>query len=213
MSNKGKKLMLTLLAIVLLCVDQLIKIIVKLNMTISESIPMFGNSSWAQILFIENNGMAFGMQWGGIAGKLLLTIFRIILVAVIIWYIGRLMKKYNAPWGALIGVTLILVGAIGNIFDSVFYGLIFSESTHTQVAHLVSWGQGYAPILRGKVVDMFYFPIIRTTLPSWFPIWGGKYFEFFSPIFNFADACISCSVVYLLLFQRKFFATIHKKQR
>lgn len=205
--------MLTLLAIVLLCVDQLIKIIVKLNMTISESIPMFGNSSWAQILFIENNGMAFGMQWGGIAGKLLLTIFRIILVAVIIWYIGRLMKKYNAPWGALIGVTLILVGAIGNIFDSVFYGLIFSESTHTQVAHLVSWGQGYAPILRGKVVDMFYFPIIRTTLPSWFPIWGGKYFEFFSPIFNFADACISCSVVYLLLFQRKFFATIHKKQR
>lgn len=213
MSIRGKKWTIALLTTGLLVIDQLIKIAVKLNMTIGESIPMFGNSSWAQILFIENNGMAFGMQLGGLGGKLLLSIFRIVLVGVIIWYINRLITKHNAPWGVLIGITLILVGAVGNIFDSVFYGLVFSESTATQAATIVPFGTGYAGVLCGKVVDMFYFPLIKTTLPSWFPIWSGRYFEFFAPVFNFADACISCSVIYLLLFQRKFFARIHKSEK
>ena len=213
MSNRGKKWTIALFAVLLLIIDQVIKIVVKLNMTIGESIPMFGDSSWAQILFIENNGMAFGMQFGGLGGKLLLSIFRIILCAVIIWYINKLIVKYKAGWGPIIGVTMILVGAIGNIFDSVFYGLIFSESTTSQVSSIVPFGTGYASVLCGKVVDMFYFPLIKTNLPSWLPIWGGKYFEFFAPVFNFADSCITCSVVYLLLFQRKFFAKIHKQEK
>ena len=210
MSNRAKGWIIGTLSLVLLMIDQIVKIAVKLNMTIGEGFSMFGNSSWAKILFIEKNGMAFGMQFGGIAGKLALSIFRIILIALLIWYIGKLIKKYNAPWGALIGVTLILVGAIGDIVDSMFYGLIFTESTNMSVASLVPFGEGYAPFLCGKVVDMFYFPLIQTTLPDWLPIWGGRYFEFFRPIFNFADSCITCGVIYLLLFQKKFFAQIYK---
>ena len=213
MTKQGKKITLLSITLILLAIDQIIKIMVKLNMKIGESFGMFGeNSNWAQILFIENNGMAFGMQFGGIVGKLCLSIFRLVLIVAIIWFINRLITKNNARWSILISLTFVLAGAIGNIIDSAFYGLIFSESTLFTVADVTPFGDGYAPFLCGKVVDMFYFPIIKTTLPSWFPFWGGEEFEFFRPIFNFADACVSCSAIYMLFFERKFFASLTKKK-
>ncbi len=200
--SKGR--LVTLFVIFLLLADQVIKLAVKLNMTIGESIPVFGN--WFQIYFIENNGMAFGMQWGGDFGKLLLSLFRIGLIGFIIYYINKLIKRPDTPAGVLVGVSLILVGAIGNVIDCMFYGIIFNESTFSTVAGLFPEGGGYAPFLFGKVVDMFYFPIITSRFPDWFPVWGGEEFVFFRPIFNFADACISVGVIYILLFHRKFFA-------
>lgn len=194
---------ISVLVILLLVIDQVIKVIVKLNMTIGESIPVFGN--WFQICFIENNGMAFGMQFGGVWGKLALTLFRVVLIGFIIFYLKRLIKRANVPAGVLVGLSLILVGAVGNVIDCIFYGQLFSASTYMQVAEFLPQGGGYAPILQGKVVDMFYFPIINTTLPEWVPFKGGDEFIFFRPIFNFADACISVSVIYMLIFQRKFF--------
>ena len=162
--------------------------------------------NWFQIYFIENNGMAFGMQFGGSFGKLLLTLFRLALAGFIIYYIGKLIKT-KAPTGVLIGISLVLIGAIGNILDCLFYGMIFNESTFTQVATLFPVGGGYAPFLFGKVVDMLYFPLINTTFPDWVPIWGGEDFVFFRPIFNMADSCITIGVIYMLLFQRKFFTS------
>ena len=162
-------------------IDQIVKILIKTHMTIGESIHIF---SWFQILFVENNGMAFGMQFGGTIGKLVLSLFRIALAGFIIYYIRK---------------------PIGNIFDSLFFGLFFSESTPTQVATLFPDGGGYAPFLFGKVVDMLYFPLIDTTLPDWVPVFGGEHFLFFRPIFNIADSCITIGVIYMLLFQRKFF--------
>jgi len=197
--SKGKKI--TILVVLILLIDQIVKIMIKTNMRIGESIHLF---SWFQILFVENNGMAFGMQFGGMFGKLLLSIFRIALAGFIIYYIKKLIDQ-KAPAGILVGVALILVGAIGNIFDSLFFGLIFSESTPMQVATLFPDGGGYAPFLFGKVVDMLYFPIIDTTLPDWVPLFGGEHFIFFRPIFNIADSCITIGVLYMLLFQRKFF--------
>lgn len=196
---------ISLLVVLLLVADQVIKFAVKLNMTIGESIPVFGN--WFQICFIENNGMAFGMQFGGEAGKILLTLFRLILIGGIIYYMNKvLLRKDDTPMGVLVGVSLVLVGAIGNVVDCLFYGCIFSASSYGMLAELFPLGGGYAPLLMGKVVDMFYFPIIDTTLPEWLPIWGGNEFIFFRPIFNFADACISVGVIYLILFKRKYFS-------
>lgn len=212
MTDKNKKWIIAGLVVLLLFIDQAIKFYVKLHMMIGESVPMFGNSQWAQILFIENNGMAFGMQLGGIAGKLFLSLFRLVLIGLIIWYINKvLIAKKKAPWGVLIGGALILMGAIGNMIDSTFYGKIFSQSSYTNVAQLVPFGNGYAPLLCGKVVDMFYFPVYHTVLPSWFPFWGGEDFEFFRPIFNFSDACISCGVLYLIIFQYRFFSAAKSK--
>lgn len=200
--SKGKKI--TIFIILILLIDQIVKIWIKTHMTIGESIPVLGQ--WFQIYFIENNGMAFGMQFGGTTGKLLLSLFRIALAGFIIYYIGKLIKS-KAPTGVLIGISLVLIGAIGNILDCLFYGLIFNESTFTQVATLFPAAGGYAPFLFGKVVDMLYFPIINTTLPNWLPIWGGEEFVFFRPIFNMADSCITIGVIYMLLFQRKFFTS------
>jgi len=199
--SKGKKIAIFVVFILLL--DQAFKIWIKTHMTIGESIPVFGN--WFYIYFIENNGMAFGMQLGGTMGKLLLSLFRIALAGFIIYYIGKLIKQH-APTGVLVGVSLILVGAVGNILDCLFYGLIFSDSTFTHIAEIFPAGGGYAPFLFGKVVDMLYFPIIDTTLPSWVPIMGGERFVFFRPIFNIADSCITIGVIYMLIFQRKFFS-------
>ena len=187
-----------------LVIDQTLKIWVKTGMVIGESFPLFGD--WARIHFIENEGMAFGMKFGGEVGKIVLSLFRIILVAFIGYYLVRLIKK-AMPMGLIIGITLIFAGAIGNIIDSLFYGLIFSDST-SQVATMFQGG--YAPFLQGRVVDMFYFPMIQTTLPSWFPIWGGEYFEFFRPVFNVADSAITVGVLYLLIFQRKYFLKKHQ---
>ena len=194
---------ISLLVILLLVIDQVIKFAVKLNMTIGESIPVFGD--WFQICFIENNGMAFGMQFGGSVGKLALSLFRVVLIGFIIVYLKKLIKKAGTPTGVLVGLSLVLVGAIGNVVDCLFYGEIFSASTYSQVAQLFPPDGGYTGFLYGKVVDMFYFPIIDTVLPEWVPFYGGEHFIFFRPIFNFADACISVSVIYMLLFQRKFF--------
>lgn len=194
---------ISLLVILLLVIDQVIKFAVKLNMTLGESIPVFGD--WFQICFIENNGMAFGMQFGGSVGKLALSLFRVVLIGFIIAYLKKLIKKAGTPTGVLVGLSLVLVGAIGNVVDCLFYGEIFSASTYSQVAQLFPPDGGYTGFLYGKVVDMFYFPIIDTILPEWVPFYGGEHFIFFRPIFNFADACISVSVIYMLLFQRKFF--------
>ena len=206
MSLKGKKWAVAFLALALIVIDQIIKFYVKLHFSLGESVDMFGNSPWAQILFIENNGMAFGMQFGGVAGKILLSTFRLILIGVLIWYINRIVNRGKAPLGVIIGFTMVLVGALGNMLDSAFYGLIFSESSYNTVASLVPFGQGYAPFMQGKVVDMFYFPILHWTWPQWMPWVGGEQFEFFRPIFNFADSCITCGVIYMILFQRKYFA-------
>lgn len=194
---------ISLFVVLLLVIDQAIKFAVKLNMTIGESIPVFGD--WFQICFIENNGMAFGMQFGGSIGKLALSLFRVVLIGFIIVYLRKLIKRAGTPTGVLVGLSLVLVGAIGNVIDCLFYGEIFSASTYTQVAQLFPSDGGYTGLLYGKVVDMFYFPIIDTVLPDWIPFYGGKPFVFFRPIFNFADSCISCGVVYMLIFQRKFF--------
>lgn len=189
-----------LIVFMLLLIDQAVKIWIKTHMTIGESIPVFGN--WFQIYFIENNGMAFGMQFGGTIGKFFLTALRLVLIGVIIYYVKKLIESGSSR-AFLTGVALILVGAIGNVIDSMFYGILFSESNFTQVAALFPEGGGYAPFMFGKVVDMLYFPIIDTTLPQWFPFKGGEQFIFFRPIFNIADSCITIGVFYLLLFKRK----------
>lgn len=184
--SKGTRI--TILVVLLLIIDQIVKILVKTNMTLGQSIPVFGK--WFQILFIENNGMAFGLQFGEGWGKLALSLCRLVLIVLIIIYMRKLLKKPDTPNGVLVGLGAILCGAIGNMIDSMFYGLIFD----------------YAPFLYGKVVDMLYFPLIDTTLPANFPIWGGRHIIFFRPIFNIADSCITCGAIYLLIFQWKFFA-------
>ena len=201
--SKGK--IISLSVILLLLVDQAIKFAVKLNMTLGESIPVLGD--WFKICFVENNGMAFGMQFGGDFGKILLTLFRIVLIGLIIYYINKvLLKKSDTPTGVLVGVSLVLVGAIGNVIDCIFYGQLFSASYYGMLAEFLPSGGGYAPLMMGKVVDMFYFPLIESTFPDWLPIWGGKDFIFFRPVFNFADSCISVGVIYMLLFQYKYFS-------
>ena len=191
--SKGTRI--TILVVLLLILDQVVKILVKTNMSLGQSIPVFGK--WFQILFIENNGMAFGLQFGEGIGKLLLSLCRLVLIALIIVYLCKLLKRPETPRGVLYGLAAILTGAIGNEIDSMFYGLIFD----------------YAPFLYGKVVDMLYFPIIDTTLPANFPIWGGRHVIFFRPIFNIADSCITCGAFYLLLFQWKFFAKTEKIEK
>ncbi|MFA5713781.1 MAG: lipoprotein signal peptidase [Bacteroidales bacterium] len=199
--SQGKKVTLLVLLVVLL--DQAAKIWIKTHMAIGQSYDILGN--WFKIYFIENNGMAFGMQFGGPTGKIVLTLLRLVLIGLIAVYLRKLIQN-KAPTGVIYGITLILIGAVGNVIDCTLYGTLFSESTHTQVASLFPAGGGYAPLLQGKVVDMLYFPLIETTLPNWLPFWGGNHFIFFRPIFNIADSSITIGVFYLFLFQRKYFA-------
>jgi len=195
MNKKLTKGQLSLSIIVsVLVIDQIIKIWVKTNMYWHESIHV---TDWFYLFFTENNGMAFGME---IFGKLFLTSFRIIAVGFITWYLIKIIKKREVKTGFIVCLSLILAGAAGNIIDSVFYGLIFNESTVSSIAQFVPIGEGYDKMFYGKVVDMFYFPIIDTHWPTWFPIIGGEHFIFFSPIFNFADAAISCGIIALILF-------------
>ena len=204
--SKGKRLLI--LGVVLVIIDQAVKILVKTNMELGEHINVFGN--WFQILFIENEGMAFGMKFGGAVGKFLLSFFRIGLFAALCWWITSLARKSSVPddpsvpgnptdpepvegrvpTGVLVGLTLLTDGAFGNIIDSLFYGLIFN----------------YAPFMFGRVVDMLYFPIIDTYWPSWMPFVGGGQFLFFSPVFNIADSCVTIGALYLIFFQYRFFA-------
>ena len=193
----------------ILVVDQIIKIWVKTNMTLHEQIEIF---SWFKIVFIENNGMAYGMEIGS---KLVLSIFRVVAVAILGWYIARQVRK-SVRFGYIVCLAMVMAGAAGNIFDSMFYGLIFKASSAFYTSYFVPFGTGYAPFLMGKVVDMFYFPLIVTTWPDWVPMVGGNEFVFFSPIFNFADASISVGVVLLLLFYRKEISEIeitYKKEK
>ena len=201
--SKGAKAIL--LIVLVLVIDQIVKIQIKTNMTIGQSIPVFGN--WFFIRFIENPGMAFGLDIPGKLGKPVLTLFRIVAVVVIGWYLNKLVKE-NVKTGLVLCVALIFAGAMGNIIDSVFYGLIFSESTYFHLASLFPQEGGYAPLLYGKVVDMLYFPIIQGTWPDWVPRMGGQEFIFFRPIFNLADSSISVGIMIILLFQRKFFHEI-----
>jgi len=190
-----------LLAIILLVIDQIIKVWIKTNMTLGENIIIFGD--WAKIHFTENKGMAFGMQFGGEIGKLLLSLFRIAAIIGIIWYLYDISKKKFSGI-AIFSISLVLAGATGNIFDSAFYGVIFSESTFYQEAVFMPEAGGYAKFLHGSVVDMFYFPMIRTTYPEWVPFFGGSSLEFFRPVFNFADSCISVGVALIIIFRKKF---------
>ena len=200
-----KSTKVTLIIFLVLLVDQCLKIWVKTNMHYGEEIKMLG-LNWALIHFVENNGMAFGISLGGDYGKLALSIFRIIAVGFLVYYL-RVLIRAKASMGLLASFALILAGAVGNILDSAFYGMIFSESPyHGGLATLFPAEGGYAGFLHGKVVDMLYFPIINGTFPSWFPFWGGEKFLFFRPVFNIADFAITCGVLNILLFQRSFFS-------
>lgn len=185
-----------IIVLAILIVDQVIKIWVKTHMTLHEQIEVF---SWFKIVFIENNGMAYGMEIGS---KLVLSVFRIIAIGILGYYIAKQVRK-QARWGYIVCLSMVLAGAAGNIFDSMFYGLVFNASSDFYTSYFVPFGTGYAPFLMGKVVDMFYFPLIVTTWPDWVPYVGGNPYVFFSPVFNFADSSISVGVVLLLLFYRK----------
>lgn len=201
MERKNRELkpwMLWAIVAGLVVLDQIVKISVKTSMTLGEGYNVLGD--WFRWVFIENEGAAWGMSLGGDYGKLILSLFRLVAIAALIWYLGRLRKK-GAPTGVLVGFALILAGAVGNMIDSAFYGMIFSESTATSVAQMFPEGGGYAPFLHGRVVDMLHFPLF--TWPEWMPLVGGN--VFFSPVFNFADSYITIAVFYLLFFQWKYF--------
>ena len=205
--SKGQRLLI--FGVILVVIDQVIKILVKTNMQLGEHFNVIGN--WFQIFFIENEGMAFGMKFGGAVGKFLLSFFRIVLSGVLCWWIASLVRKSEddegslallpdgqpvVPTGVLVGLTLITAGAFGNIIDSLFYGVIF----------------GYAPLMFGHVVDMFYFPMIDTVWPEWVPFVGGDRLLFFAPVFNFADSCVTVGAFYLILFQNRFFTRAEEKK-
>ena len=191
--TKGRLAVLIIIAILL--IDQAIKIWVKTSMTLHESIHI---TDWFYISFIENNGMAFGMQLGS---KIVLSLFRVAAIAALGYYIWLEVGR-KARTGYLVCLSMILAGAAGNLIDCMFYGLVFNNSSEFYQSYFVPFGTGYAPFLMGKVVDMFYFPLIETEWPLWMPFVGGQHFVFFSPVFNFADASISVGVVLLLLFYR-----------
>ena len=192
--TKGRIALLVIFSV--LIIDQVIKVIVKTHMYWHESIRI---TDWFYIYFTENNGMAFGLE---IFGKLFLTSFRIVAVGVIGWFLYKFVKQ-GMKTGFIICVSLVLTGALGNIVDSVFYGVLFNESTHSQIASFMPEGGGYAPWFHGKVVDMFRFPFFTYTWPDWVPFFGGQHGTFFDPVFNFADSCVSVGVISLLFFCRK----------
>lgn len=196
-----------LLILLVIVVDQVLKVWIKTHYTVGQHINIAG-LRWAQLYFIENPGMAWGMEIGGNWGKVILTLFRLVAVTFGSWYLVRIVREQYST-GFIVCASLIYAGALGNLIDSMFYGLLFSESTYFQVARLLPHGGGYGSFLHGKVVDMLYFPFIENArFPSWMPFLGGQTFTFFSPIFNIADASISVGVLTLLAFQKRF---LHKE--
>ena len=196
---KFKHVLLTVL--IVLIFDQFSKIYIKTHFYYGEEINVIGN--WFKLHFIENEGLAFGMESGEEWGKIFLTVFRIVAVIWGGFFINNTLIKEKYHNGVIFCSSLILAGALGNSIDSVFYGKIFTESGF-HVAHFVPWGEGYEKLLHGRVVDMLYFPLFSGNFPTWVPIWGGEEFEFFRPVFNIADAAISVGVITIFLFQKKF---------
>lgn len=190
-----------IIVLLILFFDQALKIWIKTHMMLGEEFNVIGN--WFIIHFIENNGMAFGMELAGKFGKIILSIFRIIAVVGIGYYLNQLAKK-DAPYGLIFSISLVLAGAIGNIIDSAFYGMLFNDS-YPQVASLFPAEGGYSSFLHGKVVDMFYFPLVEGDFPAWLPNWGGERFIFFRPVFNIADSAITVGIAIILIFHRKYF--------
>ncbi|MGP1625159.1 lipoprotein signal peptidase [Prevotella koreensis] len=200
-NNRRTTLIVVLLVVAILLIDQVIKIEVKTNMRLHEVIDITG---WFKINFIENNGMAYGMTF---FNKLVLSLFRIAAISLIGYYLTKVIRK-GARIGYIICLAMVFAGAVGNMIDCMFYGLIFNASSPEYMSYFVPFGEGYAPFLMGKVVDMFYFPLIETTWPEWVPVVGGDDYIFFSPVFNFADASISVGVAILLLFYRRELSSI-----
>jgi signal peptidase II len=195
-----------LLVLAILVVDQVLKIYIKTHFVLGEHVDVLGD--WFKLLFVENKGMAFGMKLSDSSwGKLFLTLFRLAAVVAGFFILLRLVRQRYSR-GLIICGALILAGAAGNLIDSIFYGMIFSESIFS-VAHFTPWGQGYAPLFHGQVVDMFYFPIVQGNWPSWMPFVGGNEFRFFEPVFNLADASITTGVLVLLVFQKRFLHKAH----
>lgn len=193
-----KKVISTALSLVI--ADQILKFWIKTNMFLGQEFKIF---DWFIIHFTENNGMAFGLEFGGDTGKIILSLFRIVVVLWGIYYVNELSKR-ALPNGVLVSLGLVIGGAIGNIIDGVFYGVLFNDS-YNQIAELLPATGGYESLLKGRVVDMFYFPLINTHLPDWLPVFANKHFIFFRPVFNLADAGISVGMILLILFYRKHF--------
>ncbi|MBI9054606.1 MAG: lipoprotein signal peptidase [Bacteroidales bacterium] len=193
-----------LIILLVLIIDQTFKMWIKTHMILGQEYKILGD--WFIIHFTENNGMAFGMEFWGKNGKIFLTLFRIVAVFGIGWYMKILIQQ-KAPKMVVISIALILAGALGNIIDSVFYGVIFNESFY-QVAEFFPQGGGYTTWFQGRVVDMLYFPVFSGHYPSWFPFWSNQEFIFFRPVFNIADSAITLGVVYILMFERSFFKHI-----
>ena len=196
-----------LIVALVIIADQVLKFWIKTSFTYGPVLNMAGQK-WAQLYFIENPGMAWGMELGGNWGKMILTLFRLAAVTFGTWYLIKIVRQ-NYSRGFIVCASLIYAGALGNLIDSMFYGLLFSESSYMQVGRFLPAGGGYGGFLHGKVVDMLYFPIVNSSFPEWMPLIGGTRFEFFSPIFNIADASISIGVITLLIFQKRF---LHKKE-
>ena len=189
--------LVTAMMVVLLIIDQIIKLYIKTHFCLGESVRV---TDWFFIEFVENNGMAWGMTF---IGKFWLSMLRLTAICVLLWYLCHIIKSGKHRKLYIILVALVTTGAIGNIIDSMFYGLIFTGASPYYVSYLVPFGEGYAPVLMGKVVDMFRFPFFTYTWPEWFPFWGGQHGTFFDPVFNFADSCVSVGIISLLLFCRK----------
>jgi signal peptidase II len=202
MSAQKKSILLILLVLIL---DQILKVWVKTHMALGDEIHIFGK--YGMLHFIENNGMAFGMEMGGKKGKIILSLFRVIAICGIGWFLTSLFRK-KTNVGLILAVSAILAGAIGNLIDSAFYGMIFSES-FSQPAIMFPPGGGYSSFLLGRVVDMFYFPIINSHCPAWSPFRPGESFIFFRPVFNISDSAITCGVFAILIFQKRMFRDLN----